>query len=124
LPVEEESRDSGKGDAQAVPTGVPVQGFDARCREGVAEAARSLEIQPALIYNWRRAVQVQTPRSELERELQAEKARLKRELAEQEENQSTAACACALAIGSRYPLRVPVCECADVFNIAWAVPLT
>ena len=53
--------------------------------KGVAEAARALEIQPALIYNWPRAVQAQGSRGELERELMAENARLKRQLAEQAE---------------------------------------
>ena len=53
--------------------------------KGVSAAARELEIDSALIYNWRRVHRVQRSQSELERQQAAEIARLKRELAEREE---------------------------------------
>ena len=53
--------------------------------KGVSAASRELEIDSALIYNWRRVHRVQRSQSELERQQAAEIARLKRELAEREE---------------------------------------
>ena len=52
---------------------------------GVAAAARELEIDKGLIYTWRRVHRVDRARSETERAQAAEIARLKRELAEREE---------------------------------------
>lgn len=52
---------------------------------GVTVAARELEIDKALIYNWRRVHRVDRAQSETERAQAAEIARLKRELAEREE---------------------------------------
>jgi len=52
---------------------------------GVAGAARELGIDKALIYNWRRVHRVDRAQSETERTQAAEIARLKRELAEREE---------------------------------------
>ena len=52
----------------------------------VAEAARELDIDAALIYNWRRVHRVDRSQSELERQQAAEIAKLKREIAEQKED--------------------------------------
>ena len=52
---------------------------------GVSAAARELQIDKALIYNWRRVHRVDRAQSETERVQAAEIARLRRELAEREE---------------------------------------
>ena len=52
---------------------------------GVGTAARELDIDKGLIYNWRRVHRVDRAQSETERVQAAEIARLKRELAEREE---------------------------------------
>lgn len=52
---------------------------------GVSGAARELDVDKALIYNWRRVHRVDRAQSETERSQAAEIARLKRELAEREE---------------------------------------
>ena len=52
---------------------------------GVSAAARELDVDKALIYNWRRVHRVDRAQSEIERSQAAEIARLKRELAEREE---------------------------------------
>ena len=54
-------------------------------RIGVAAAARELSLYESQLYNWRSKQQQQMTSSERENELAAEKARLKRQLAEQAE---------------------------------------
>ena len=53
--------------------------------KGVSSAAAELEIDKALLYNWRRVHRVRRSQSDLETSQAAEIARLKRELAEREE---------------------------------------
>lgn len=54
-------------------------------RIGVAAAARELSLYESLLYNWRSKQQSQTISSERESEQAAEIARLKRQLAERDE---------------------------------------
>lgn len=56
-------------------------------RIGVAAAARPLDLYESQLYNWRSKIQQQKTSSERENELAAENARLKRQLAEQAEEQ-------------------------------------
>ena len=53
--------------------------------DGVAEAARSLGLQPAQLYAWRAKAQQKGQDEEVQRLQQSETARLKRELARLEE---------------------------------------
>lgn len=55
-------------------------------RVGVAAAAKELGIYDSQIYNWRAAQQKKASTSQREAELQAEVARLKRQLADQAED--------------------------------------
>lgn len=55
-------------------------------RVGVAAAANELGIYDSQIYNWRAAQQKKASTSQREAELQAEVARLKRQLADQAED--------------------------------------
>ncbi len=55
-------------------------------RIGVAAAAKELGVYDSQIYNWRTAQQKKATTSQREAELQAEVARLKRQLADQEED--------------------------------------
>lgn len=52
---------------------------------GVAEAAAQLDLQTSQLYGWRRKAQADARQSEAERALAAENARLKRLLAEKEQ---------------------------------------
>ena len=52
---------------------------------GVAQAARQLSIQDAQIYQWRKAADRLANTSERESQLSSELAKLKRQLAEQQE---------------------------------------
>ncbi len=52
---------------------------------GVAAAARQLGLHESQIYSWRKAIKKDTSASQRERELAAEVAKLKRQLAEQAE---------------------------------------
>lgn len=54
-------------------------------RIGVAAAARQLSLYESQLYTWRSKQQQQMTSSERERELAAENARLKRQLAERDE---------------------------------------
>lgn len=54
-------------------------------RIGVAKAAAELGLAEAQVYGWRRQVTRQAERSDAERELETEVARLKRQVAEQSE---------------------------------------
>lgn len=54
-------------------------------RIGVAAAARELSLYESQLYNWRSKKQSQATASERESELAAENARLKRQLAEKDE---------------------------------------
>lgn len=54
-------------------------------RIGVAKAAGELGLAEAQVYSWRRQAARQAERSEAERELETEVARLKRQVAEQAE---------------------------------------
>ena len=54
-------------------------------RVGVAAAARELNLYESQLYNWRSKQQQQLTSSERESELAAENARLKRQLAERDE---------------------------------------
>jgi transposase len=54
-------------------------------RIGVAAAARELSLYESQLYNWRSKQQNQHSSSEREQEMSAEIARLKRQLAEQDE---------------------------------------
>jgi transposase len=55
-------------------------------RIGVAAAAKELGVYDSQIYNWRAATQKKSSTSQREAELQAEVARLKRQLADQTED--------------------------------------
>ena len=55
-------------------------------RIGVAAAARELNIYDSQIYNWKTAKQKKSTTSQREADLQAEIARLKRQLADQTED--------------------------------------
>jgi transposase len=55
-------------------------------RIGVAAAARELNIYDSQIYNWKTAKQKKSTTSQREADLQAEVARLKRQLADQTED--------------------------------------
>jgi transposase len=57
-------------------------------RIGVAAAARELSLYESQLYNWRSRQQQQMASSERENELAAENTRLKRQLAEQEEERA------------------------------------
>jgi transposase len=54
-------------------------------KDGVAAASRDLGLQPAQLYAWRGKAQQQGQDAEVQQVLQAEHARLKRELARLEE---------------------------------------
>jgi transposase len=54
-------------------------------KDGVAAASRDLGLQPAQVYAWRTKAQQQGQDAEVQQVLQAEHARLKRELARLEE---------------------------------------
>jgi transposase len=60
-------------------------------RIGVAAAARELSLYESQLYNWRSKQQQQLSSSERENELAAENARLKRQLAERDEERG---CGC------------------------------
>lgn len=52
---------------------------------GVASAAKQLGLHESQLYDWRKKARYEAGRSELEKELSAENARLKRQVAEQAE---------------------------------------
>ena len=52
---------------------------------GVASAAKQLGLHESQLYDWRKKARYEAGRSELEKELAAENARLKRQVAEQAE---------------------------------------
>jgi len=54
-------------------------------RVGVAGAAKQLGLHESQLYDWRKKARYEAGRSELEKELAAENARLKRQVAEQAE---------------------------------------
>jgi transposase len=54
-------------------------------RVGVASAAKQLGLHESQLYDWRKKARYESGRSELEKELAAENARLKRQVAEQAE---------------------------------------
>ena len=54
-------------------------------RVGVAVAAKQLGLHESQLYDWRKKARYEAGRSELEKELSAENARLKRQVAEQAE---------------------------------------
>lgn len=71
-------------------------------RIGVSKAAVQLGLSPSQIYSWRTKGQEQVTQSEREQQLAIENARLKRELAEQqEENAILKKAAVYFAKGSR-----------------------
>ena len=52
---------------------------------GVADAAQQLGLHESQLYSWRKKARYEAGRSELEKELSAENARLKRQVAQQAE---------------------------------------